>query len=155
MLLALAVALALLAGCGGNSARLSKGEFVKKADAICGSAQKGIPRIPASLGKNFDPATADETGLAAFGTYLESVVTVFRTELRDLRKLHPPSDFQKSYDATLDLLDKGVKEGGEAAVAARAGDRAKVQARLSESDGHFRSANKIARDYGLKTCGSS
>ncbi len=151
---ALAALVLLAAGCGSSAKRLSKDEFITKADGICGAAQKGIPRIPASLGKNFDPATASTERLAAFGTYLQGVLTVFRNEVRELRKLHPPKDFQASYDSVLDLLDEGVKEGGEASAAARSGERAKVQAKLTESDDHFGSANKIARDYGLKVCGA-
>ena len=152
--LAAAVAVAA-AGCGGGggSKRLSKDEFIAKADAACSTfdtAQKQIsfPQV--------DPTspTTSSADLAKFGDPLAATADLARQEVKELRALAPPKDFQSSYDGVLSDLDAAVSKLDEASKAAKSGDRAALSSALEDSQTHADAANKVAVSYGLKVCGA-
>ena len=134
--LALAAAVAA-AGCGGGGGGkpLSKSAFIAKADGICTDANKNIPTPPAEL-KNVDPtaASATDAQLKTFGDYLDKLVKLYRSELGDLRKLKPPADLQDTWDRALATREETLNEGGEAAKAARDGNRAELKAARREPE---------------------
>jgi hypothetical protein len=156
-MLALAAAVAA-AGCGGGGGgkRLTKSEFIAKADGICAEANKNVPKPPSDLA-NVDPtaATTTDEQLKKFGDYIDDVVKHLRSELDDLRGIKPPADLQDKYDSGLATLDESLNEISEAADAARDGDREKLKSKLDESDKHSNEANKLAKELGLTVCGSS
>ena len=148
------------AGCGGGGGgggeRLSKSEFIAKADGICGEANKKVPKPPADL-TGVDPTSSGATDkqLDKFGDYIEDVTKVLRGEVDDLHDLKPPQNLQNRWDRALAVLDEALNELDDAAQAAHDADRKELKDKLTESDGHSSQANGIARTLGLKVCGSS
>jgi hypothetical protein len=155
---------AVAAGCGGGKSssggggRLSKSEFISQADAACGDANKKVPSPPAELRSGtFDPTAEKGTDqqYKAFGDYLGKVVTIFRGEVKKLKPIKPPAELQSTWDKALSTLSKAIDEIDEASSAAKSGDRATVKDKLAESDKNGSAADKLARQLGLKVCGSS
>ena len=162
LVFALAVALAATAaGCGGGGGggggeRLTKSEFVSKADGICDKANKKVPQPPSELRNGFDPATKKGTDAQykKFGDYVGKIVKIFRGEVDELQGIKPPTNLQDTYDKALATLGEAVNELGEASDAAKSGDRDEVKDKLAESDKHGNEANKLAKQLGLTVCGS-
>ena len=160
LVLATATLAFLAAGCGGGGDgggdRLTKAEFITKADGICKEANSKIPTPPDDL-KNVDPTAASTTDeqLDEFGDYVEKVANVFGDEVDELRDLNPPADLEDKFDSALATLDEAVNELGEAAEAAKDADREKLKEKLEESDKHGNEADKLAKELGLTVCGSS
>jgi hypothetical protein len=155
----LAVAMAATAaGCGGSGGgkRLTKDEFVAKADGICAAANKKVPTPPTGF-KNFDPTAGKGTDAdyKRYGDYVQKVVKIFRGEVGDLRGLKPPTNLQDTFDKAIATLDEAVNELNDAGTAAKDGNRAVVKAKLAESDKHGKDANKFAKQLGLTVCGSA
>jgi hypothetical protein len=154
------LAAVVAAGCGGDGGgggdRLTKAEFITKADGICKDANSKVPTPPDDL-KNVDPTAASTTDeqLDEFGNYVEKVANVFGDEVDELRDLNPPADLENKFDSALETLDEAVKELGEAAEAAKDADRDTLKAKLEESDKHGNEADKLAKEIGLTVCGSS
>ncbi len=154
------IAAAVAAGCGGGGNgggdRLSKSEFIAKADSICKQANDNVPTPPDEL-KNVDPTAASTTDeqLDAFGNYLDDVVKVFGNEIDDLRDVNPPADLEDKFDSSLATLDEAVNELDEAGAAAKDADRKKLKEKLAESQKHGAEADKLAKELGLTVCGSA
>jgi hypothetical protein len=146
-----------LTACGGSSnKRLSKPDFVAKADGICAKANKDAPKPPSDLA-NVDPTAAGTTKeqLDEFGTFFDKLVKHFRGELDDLRGVKPPADLQDTWDRALASLEETLNEADDAAQAAHDGDRATMKAKLDESDKHSKESDVLAKQLGLKVCGNS
>jgi hypothetical protein len=158
----LAVALAATAaGCGGGGSKssgkpLTKSEFVAKADGICTATNKKQPKLPTDL-SGVDPTGASVTDkqLDEFGSYIDKIVKLFRSEINDLHGVKPPADLQNDYDKALANLDEAINELSDAAGAAHNADRAKFKSKLAESDKHSATANDLAKKLGLQVCGSN
>ncbi len=146
---------ALAAGCGGggSGSRLSKQEFITKADAICKDANDAFDQIDFG---DVDPtsAAATEEDLDRFGDALEEGIGIFRDEVSTLRDLNPREDFEAAFDGAMDDLEAGIERLDEAANAAHDGDNATVRSKLNESQTFTDRADKVARDYGLEVCGA-
>ena len=154
------LAAVVAAGCWGDGDgggdRLTKSEFIAKADSICKEANEKIPTPPDEI-RNIDPTKLDATDeqLDAFGNYLDDIVGVFRDEVDELREVNPPADLEDKYDSVLATLDEAVNELDEAAAAAKDADRDKLKEKLAESDEHGDEADKLGKELGLTVCGSS
>lgn len=163
LLLAGVTVLAVLAaGCGGGSdggggERLSKAEFVTKADAICTDFKAKGEKLKLDLPAGFDPtsASATEEQLDKFGDYIDDNVKLFRTEIDELRDLNPPVDVEDDFNKAVSLLEETADEGEDAAGAAHDADRDKLKEKLAESEKHSNEANTLAKKLGLTVCGSS
>ena len=155
----LAPAVLALAACGGGGGgtnqtgpRLTKDEFISRADGICGSAKTSAGEIDFGI---VDPTSAEATkaDLRKLADALARGVFVFRKEIADLRKLRPPADFDKRFGESLGYLDGSVDAAEKGLGAARRGDKKELARALDESDRLSSKASAIARDYGLVTCG--
>src|SRR5690242_4702058 len=93
---ALAFALAALAaGCGGSS-RLSKAEYVKRADAICAKYNAKIR----ALGR--------PTAISGLPAYVDKALPLARKGDDELRALKPPKDEEQTAKEWLDQNDSVV-----------------------------------------------
>jgi hypothetical protein len=148
-LICIALAVALLAGCGGYSAspagnggRLTKVEWVSAADDICSRSKAEIADLPT-------PESA-----SALVIQLDSLIRIFSREVADLKTLTPQPAEQAGADAVVKAaglqitLAKGLKE------VARTGDTAAIQAYTVANQPRVREAQRVAGAYGLKVCGS-
>jgi hypothetical protein len=88
---------ALVAGCGGGSGRLSKTDLAAQASKICADQIREISEIPRG------PANA----VNAAG-YLGAVLSVYEKAVRQFHKLRPPADEEATYQAFLRELDRNA-----------------------------------------------
>jgi hypothetical protein len=138
---ALAVAVvALVAGCGGGSLRLSKAEYAKQADAIC-------TKYNAKL-----KALARPTSISALPAYVDKALPLARKGDDELRALEPPKDEEQSAKEWLDQNDSVVGSMERLRDAAKKGDRAGIQTALNEASSANQTANRLARSLGLRVC---
>jgi len=152
-LVGLGVALAAAAaGCGGGAGgdRLTKADFIAKADAICSTAHD---REQAINFPSVDPQSATDDQLNQLGTALDKAVEVDRTEIDDLRKLNPPEDFADGFDESMNELSEGLDHAEKAADAARDGKKEQIAKELAAVEAKANEANQRATAYGLKVCG--
>jgi hypothetical protein len=144
----LAIAL-IAAGCGGSSssdstASLTKAEFVKQGNAICAIGNKQIEAGFESFAKenhlseNKQPTEAQAAEIAE--TVLIPAVT---TQIEGIRALGVPSGEEDQVNAILDAAEEGIEKAEE--------DPGVLLS--SNGDNAFGKANKLAREYGLTTCG--
>lgn len=138
---ALAIAVvALVAGCGGGSGRLSKAEYSKRADAIC-------TKYNAKL-----KALARPTSISALPAYVDKALPLARKGDDELRALEPPKDEEQSAKEWLDQNDSVVGSMERLRDAAKKGDRAGIQTALNEASSANQTANRLARSLGLRVC---
>ena len=138
------------AGCGGDDTdapakrdALTKAEFVERADALCAAADRRIEAEAAKL-----RSSAKKTGTLPSRTVVrfleQSSIPAYERMLLGLRDLTPPKSDEQRVD-------------GFVASVAGAIDAVKQNpqkyARRTTAD-PFDDANKRARAYGLKVCGS-
>jgi hypothetical protein len=139
-----ALAIGPIAGCGGGkdsgTTSLSKGEYVKKADAICSRHHDNIE-------EKFFTAAEKSKGAGTRAGISEAVETVMLPELRaeasQIRALGMPSGEDGAASAILDSFEEGIKE---------------IQSTVSAGGGTspaMEKANRLAKAFGLKTCVTS
>lgn len=132
---ALVVALALaLASCGGSDT-LSKGDFVKQANAACATARKDAEKV---RGK----------GIAAFADRVEEYQ---RNKLKGIEALKPPDEMKTSYAAYKGALSQRTD------LIVRLVTTLKARGRISKQDEKAVAAlqvkeEKAATALGLTTC---
>jgi hypothetical protein len=148
-----AVAIAA-AGCGASTTkRLEPAVFRAKADAVCEAAQADAAKIRAPKIDPTSPTITDAV-LKTWADPIRQLVKRYRREVRELRALRPPADFDVSYKQALDGNDRALDRLDDAADAAALGDQKTVRAAIFASDQLSHDANQIAFNYGLKVCGS-
>ena len=139
----------LAAGCGGSSGgggggkRLSRSQFVAKADAICTrynekSKSLGKPTSFPELVKTFDK------GLPL----LENVIA-------ELRTLKPPASEQHTVDQWLAQSEVFKHDLQEMRDKAKAKDLQGVQEAFSRAGADAKAGNSLAAKLGLKACTQS
>lgn len=135
---ALAVAVALVA-CGGDaSRRLTKEEFIARADAICERYNPHVNDVVRRLPPGDQPAGARMMH--------DEFVPLMRAQVRELRALRPPAEDRREIDALFDGVDAATDELERRA----AGDAASV---FAPDFDPYEPANRAARAYGLGVCG--
>ena len=135
VLVALACALVVLAGCGSSAKPLSKADFIAKADGIC---QK-YTTLSAESTKDLKNPSPDQV-IQAIRTRL---LPLFEQQDKDLAKLHPPT-------ADKAVVAKFLKDLAAATQDMGINTKAFVAAHgLSQL---FAKASLEARNYGLKVC---
>lgn len=151
-LLAACAAIALIvAGCGGGddntdstaSTELTKAQFLKQGNAICAKANEELEAKVSKLFKenglseNEQPTTAELTKVA------EDILTpIVSRQIDEIRDLGAPADEEEQVDKILSAAEEGVEKGKE-----------DPDSLLGPNGGPFAKANKLAIEYGLKTCG--
>ena len=141
--IAVAIAAALLGGCGGHDA--TRQDVIARANAICFSAQQAARSVASPGG-----GAADTKALAA---YFDKVVPIVAKEAKQLAALPRPQQRQATLNHYVDAVGASVAEYRAAARAAAAGDDGGVTqalAKLQSGD-----ATRYARAYGLTQCTGS
>jgi hypothetical protein len=127
-------------GCGGGDGRLSKEEYSKQADKICTKYNAKIR----ALGR--------PTSIGALPAYVDRALPLARKGDEELRALKPPKDEEKTANEWLDQNDSVVGSMERLRNAAKKGDRAAIQAALTEASSANQTANRLARQLGLGVC---
>jgi hypothetical protein len=140
-------ALALVAGgCGSKGKRLSKGEFVTRADAICAKYEKRVQSRMAGV------PPGDQKQLASS---IEKVLPVIRKGNDELRSLKPPESLQARFDRWMGIADAEVTAAQNLHDALDKNDQAAIQAAFQELQTKDAAQDRIARqDLGLTGCAS-
>lgn len=146
LLLALPVLALVAGGCGSKDERLTKAEFVKRANAICATYEQRVQRRMAGV-----PA-GDEAQLASS---IEKVLPVIREGNDKLRSLKPPEGLQDHYDRWMRIADAEVAAASKLRNALRNGDRKTIQAAFAELQTRDVDQDRLARQkLGLNGCAS-
>jgi len=137
-LLSLTLALALLAGCGGDDSS-STGDFVADANKICREGEAKIQEVTREESEAAGKPQSLEEQRRVVATVLESTAEAYEPYMERLRALEPPSDLEANWTSFLDGVERAFDMIPELADATRAGD----EKRLEELSGEF---TQIARD---------
>ncbi|HLG09699.1 MAG TPA: hypothetical protein VI409_13600 [Gaiellaceae bacterium] len=142
-----AVAAALVAGCGGGDGGVSSGDFIAEADAICADAneQRATHQTPGirTSGRGQDEAVAEYAG---------KMDPVYSQALTELRALAPPPGDEATIREMLDTFGAAFALIDKTREAAQANDRAKgEEAYFGWSDLALDGQNR-AHSYGLEDC---
>jgi hypothetical protein len=144
----------LVAGCGGGSSdgagegttsSLSKAEFVKQADAACVKRQEEARGEFIAYGERVSKSgetTAEKEAHVA--TVAETIVMPeLQQEIEDIRALGAPKGKEGEVEALLVALEEGVDKA-----------RAHPKRSIVESAKLLEPAGELARNLGLKICGT-
>ncbi len=145
----LALAAALLAGCGSyggsttsSGGRLTKVEWVSAADDICARSKDEASDLPAPQ------------STPALVTQLDSLIGIFRREVADLKTLTPIDSERANAAAVVEAAALQLTLAEELQKIARTGDTAAIQTFTATNQPKVQEAQKVAGAYGLKVCGS-
>jgi hypothetical protein len=145
---AAAFAVMLVSGCGSSSSStnssstsataLTKPEFIAKADAIC---KQGNQVINAAGNKIFSGGKPSKSQVTQFVT--ATIIPSIQTEVDSIKALTPPAGDSDQINQLLTDVQSSI-------------DKAKQNPELlaSKNSSVFAQANKEAKAYGLKVCGS-
>jgi hypothetical protein len=141
VLAAVAVGVAV-AGCGESkgSDRLSKEDYLKRADAVCTAYDHRLEELP-------EPKTIE--GVV---TLADEAKPVAERGLAELRKLRPPTDLQEDVDAWLALNQANVDAIDDLRKAAAASDEAAARAVSQRAVENEQKADALAKRIGLEEC---
>lgn len=141
-----AVALAgvaiLMTACGGNGDdggdRLSKADFIGKADPLCRDAVAAVRAIP-------EPSSQDEA-IDAFDD-LQGIIDGMLDDLRDLR---PPAEDEDTLAEMYDKIDEMVTLSGELLRSESEEDFRRLDPQITQLEAEVAA---IATEYGFESCG--
>jgi hypothetical protein len=157
LLLPFAVAAIVLAACGDNSRTdpqaLSKGVFIKRADAICAKYEPRLDSIQVPQG---DPAAPDAPKklLRQAAKAGPAWASIERSMAQELRALTPPQGFQRRWDTALENLGGHRADAfDEVGRAAAEGDRKTLAHALAAVDQAGTQGRHAVQGYGFKVCG--
>ena len=132
---------ALLAGCGeGGDDRLSREEFVRRADEICADYDKRLDDLP-------DPQNVRE-----LETLAAQAFPIAQEGIRKLRELRPPEELTGDVTRWLRLNDANARSIHALEEAAGRGATREVQRIASEAADNERRADELAKKIGLEDC---
>jgi hypothetical protein len=142
------VALAVIAGCGGDDdsstavSSASKEAFIEKMDAICKRGNTRMAGVYVEFlkrrKKGTAPTTAEYEGLVD-----ELMIPNLKREIKEIEALTVPSGDQDEIDEIIVALEEGVETAEE-----------NPRAVAISSDVVFGIASRLAAEYGLEVCGS-
>ena len=132
-----------LAGCGGED-RLSKEEFVQKADATCKKYEKRLEPLERQL--------TQAQSIEEAGKIVDRAIPVVREGVRELRELEPPEDLEGKVDRWLDLNEENTETLEKLRDAAKQGDEKKIAELAQEADENEKRGDRIAAEIGLEDC---
>jgi predicted nuclease with TOPRIM domain len=148
LLLILAFAAPVLAGCGGDDSS-STGDFVADANKIC---REGEAKIQEVAKEQQQTAESLEEQRKVVADTLERTAEAYQPYMERLRALDAPSDLEENWTTFLDGVERAFDKIPELAEATRAGD----QKRLTELSEEFtqiaRETRPFAEDNRLDDC---
>ena len=146
LVLPLALTAVLLAGCGGDS-RLSRGQFVQRANAICVKYEQKVTRAMAGINPG------DQSQLAGA---IDKALPLIREGNDELRALKPPQKLAERFDRWLRIADDEVAAARELRDALRKNDASAMQRAFRKLQASDADQDQVARkDLGLARCASS
>lgn len=133
------------AGCGGGggSERLSRDDYVAKADAICLATVEKRQALPVP------------TGLAGIPRYVDRALPLLDAARSDLRALRPPPELEDEVADWLAAIGDERETLSELRRAARDKNAAKVRAIGSQGAAIEQRARARARAIGLVACANT
>jgi sugar-specific transcriptional regulator TrmB len=141
----LAVAVLVVAACGGSS-RLSRSEFVQRANAVCTKYEQKVTRAMAGINPG------DQTQLASA---IGKALPVIREGNDELRALKPPEDLQQRFDRWLRIADNEVAAATELRDGLKKDDAKAVQRAFQKLRVSDAAQDTVARKgLGLTRCAS-
>jgi hypothetical protein len=132
---------ALLAACGSYT----KHDFITSADAICASTVRQT--------RSLAPPSSQQ--LSALSAYLDQLLPILRSELKQIRALQHPAGSARdgaTLASYLRALAQSVSAFETLAAAAKAGDRQSVAS--AEAALRVSPVGSLATRYGLRSCGT-
>ena len=131
------------AGCGGGGGgeRLSRQEFVARADGIC---RKYEARLDA-LGQ---PTNVEE-----LRSFADKAIPIARDGREELGEVEPPVELEDTYDAWLEHGDRAIELVERIRDAAEDRDQAQLQRIAREAEETDRESNRLAAELGFRQCG--
>ena len=127
---------------------LTKAEFIREADAICGRADDELREIEQELTA---VGTSDYDKAADL---IRETLDVVERELGDLRALEPPPEDAQTVNETFDFVESQLPLLSDIADATERKDLAEVQSLSRELAEGQAQTQEFAQDYGFKECGS-
>lgn len=131
----------LSASCGESSGRLSKAEFIAKADAICATGRSEIKALP-------NPRT-----YAELPAYIRKALPIQRRDIAEIRKLKPPKRDQREVELMLERVDRTNEAFESLRAGVESGDAAEANRAYAEVMRTNDDATRRAERYGLRVCG--
>jgi hypothetical protein len=139
----LLLAVVFAAGCGGgggSSERLTRADYAKKADAICGKYSQQTK------------ALANPSNLSDLADVADKTIPILDNALDDLHKLKPPADEQATADQWLAEVEKLKGDLKEIRDKAKDKDLKGVEAVVPKATQHNSKANQLATQLGMTVC---
>lgn len=133
------------AGCGDDDESLTKAEFVKQGNAICAAGNKELDEGFESFAKEHNLSGNDQPTQAQITEVAETVlIPGVRKQVEKIDALGVPSEDAEGAEEIVDAAQEALEEVEDepALIAPQAGQK-----------NPFAKANRLARDYGLETCG--
>jgi hypothetical protein len=157
LVLLIASAVFVLAACGDNSETnpqaLSKGVFIKRADAICAKYEPRLDSIQVPQG---DPAAPDapKKVLRQAAKAGPAWAAIERSMAEDLRALTPPKGFQSRWNTALEYLGgRRADSLDKVGSAAAEGNREMLARALAAVDHAGTQGRRAVQSYGFEVCG--
>lgn len=134
-----------LAGCGGGGGgdRLSRAEFVSRADAICTEYEAKLN----ALGR--------PTNVQELKTFADKSIPIAREGRDELAGLNPPEELDETYDAWLEQGEEAIEIVERLSDAAEAGNTAEIQRIAQEAERADAESNRLAGELGFRQCGET
>jgi hypothetical protein len=136
VLAALAAFMAFGCGGGGDEESLTKAEYVRKGNAICGKWQQARGALFGKFNKQLGPSVTKAKREKA----ILMILKPYETASLDLAELPPPEGEEKKVQAITAAMEAAFTEAKE------------NPATLLRSSAVFEKPNTLAEDYGLKEC---
>ena len=133
---------------GSDAPALTKAEFIREADEICGATDDDLRSIQEEINAL---GTSD---YGAIADLIRQIVDRVEAELEDLRALTPPKEDQEEVDEVFDFVESQLPILGELADATERQDAAGIQSTSEELARGQEQTQDFAQDYGFKECGS-
>jgi hypothetical protein len=148
VLTAAAAIVLIVAGCGGgsdsssDSSSLSKAQFIKQADAICEKGNKENEAEFEEFAKEHGLSEKKEPSKAVQEEAISEIVAPsVGKQIEEIDALGAPEGDEGKIEAMVAAVEEGVEE-----IEANPGS-------LTEGKNPLAKGSKLAKEYGLKTCG--
>jgi hypothetical protein len=135
-------ALAVAAGCGGSSDRLSREELVSEADAICAQYEDELESL------------AQPENIQDLDRLVENAKPIVESGLEELRGLEPPEDLEDQYDEWISRTEENVDRLDELGEAVADRDEQRIGEVVGEIQQTEEEADELAGEIGLQDCAS-
>lgn len=132
------VAVLMAAGCGGGGSdeTVTKADFVRQGNAICGKWQQARGKAFQEVSAKFKPPVTQAKKEKAVLLILQP----YEDAIEGLKELDPPQGEEEKVEAMIEAMEEGWEQGQ-----ANPGT-------LLSSEAPFVKANKLVEEYGLKEC---